>query len=80
MRNTASQPFPIISRSKETINAALVETAEYLLVFDLEEGVKHHGSALVEVDRVGGQVGLLLLLRIPTINLKIPVMMSHDGL
>ena len=41
-----------------------------LLVLDLEEGVEDHRAAVVEVDGVGGQVGLLVLLRVPAVHLE----------
>lgn len=43
------------------------------LVLDLDQRIQHHRAALVQVDGVGRGEGLLLLLRIPTVDLKVPI-------
>lgn len=44
-----------------------------LLVLNLKKNVKHHRSAIVEVDRVSGHVRLLPhLFRVPSVNFEVP--------
>jgi len=43
-----------------------------LLVLDLDEGVEDHGSAVVEIDGIGAQIGLLVVLfGVPPVDLKV---------
>jgi hypothetical protein len=46
--------------------------ARVLLVLDLDEGVQNHRTAIVQVDRIRAEVGLLVVLfRVPSIDLKV---------
>ena len=43
-----------------------------LLVLDLDEGVENHRTAIVQVDRIGAEVGLLVVLfRVPSIDFEV---------
>ena len=42
-----------------------------LFVFDFDQGIEDHGSALIQVDGVGGKIGPLVLFRIPTVDFKV---------
>ena len=42
-----------------------------LLVLDLEEGIEDHRTAVVQVDGIGRQVRLLLLVGIPSVDLEV---------
>lgn len=46
------------------------------LILDLDKGIQNHGSALVQVHLIGGNVGLLLLLGVPAVDFEI----LHVGL
>jgi hypothetical protein len=42
-----------------------------LLVFDFEQGVEDHGSTVIEIDRVGGEVRLLALFGVPSVHFEV---------
>ena len=58
----STDPFP--ARSAET-------ERRVLFVLDFDQRIQYHGSAIVQIHRVRGQVRFLILFRIPTINLKV---------
>lgn len=48
-------------QASHTIDKREGATLPHLLVLDLDEGVEHHGAAVVHVNRVGLHVRLLVL-------------------
>jgi hypothetical protein len=42
-----------------------------LLILDLEQGIEDHGTAVVQINRIGAQIGLLILFGIPAIDFEI---------
>mmetsp|Transcript_737 Transcript_737/g.2988 ORF Transcript_737/g.2988 Transcript_737/m.2988 type:complete len:298 (-) Transcript_737:19-912(-) len=53
--------------------------ARILLVLDLDQRVQHHGTAVIQIHRVGHHVRRLFLLRIPPIDLEVLQMRSGVG-
>ena len=60
------------ARAADALPAGAAEgEGRILLVLDFEERVEDHRAAIVEVDGIGGQIRLLLLVRIPPVDLEI---------
>lgn len=59
----------------DTLTAGSAQSqSRILLVLNLKKNIKHHRSAIVEVDRVSGHVRLLPhLFRVPSVNFEVPV-------
>ena len=60
------------ARAADALPAGAAEgEGRILLVLDFEERIEDHRAAIVEVDGIGGQIRLLLLVRIPAVDLEI---------
>jgi hypothetical protein len=42
-----------------------------LFILNLNESIQHHGPAVVKINRIRAEVGLLVLLWIPTVDFKV---------
>lgn len=64
-----------------TLTAGSAESqSRILLVLNFKKSVQHHRSTIIEVDRVGGHIGLLPhLFRVPTINFEVPAKITFNA-
>lgn len=52
----------------------------HLFVFDFEKSVQNHGTAFIEIHWIGGEIRLLLLFWVPSVNFEVSahIRVSHE--
>jgi hypothetical protein len=60
------------TRSTDSLTARTTKGKSWILfILNFDESIQNHGTAIVQINGVGGQVWLLVLVWVPTINLEI---------